>query len=195
MTRKHSHFCSATHKKTNVDLYLMYNTKNYGGTFKGVIGECMVKLTDAQLVLTRFYPRNKFFMLFGTRFTPEQQMFLTQNWYSLDAVKAVPGKAPILFEIKTRNYYANPNPAWVNSMTQNTTVLYEQAAKLGFITKVLTVWLHDNWEFRIDEENFQNAVYYVTEPKKYDAGFPLQQVATNPVGHNQSTMALPMPKK
>jgi len=37
----------------------MFDLKRGGGSFKGIIGECMFKLTNRTVVITRFFNKNK----------------------------------------------------------------------------------------------------------------------------------------
>ena len=65
---------------------MTFNLKDCGGTFKGLIGECMFKSYSKSLVLTRFFNKNKYLQIFGQYLTESQANFLSKNWYSLDAI-------------------------------------------------------------------------------------------------------------
>ncbi len=150
----------------------MYNLKKGGGTFKGLIGECMFKLTRKNLILTRFFNKNKYLTIFGNRLTKEQYTFLDKNWYSLDAIEIDYSTNPykfLLFEVKTMNYLYNPKPYWKLLMTKNTYNLYSESLKLGFDVKVATVILLDNWNYEIEITDFDKTDFLISKPKKYDA--------------------------
>ena len=80
----------------------MFNLKKGGGSFKGIIGECMFKLTNKNVVITTFFNKNKFIPIFGKYLTLEQQDFLRDNWHSVDAFEllfANGRKELVLYEI------------------------------------------------------------------------------------------------
>lgn len=141
--------------------------KNFNGTFKGYIGECLLKLTDANLILTRYFWRKKYFELFGKYLTSEQQEFLDKNWYSIDGIKITKGK-PELYEVKTRNKHISPKPHWKTCFTESSLYVYKRAIELGFTVTVATIWLHNDWNFEIELEDLENADYHVSNPKPYD---------------------------
>ena len=150
---------------------IMYNLKNGKGSFKGLIGECMFKLTDRYLVITRFFNRNKYFTVFGKYLTKEQAEFIDKNWFSIDAIKiSFDGgfKKVCLYEIKTKNKYADPKVFWRTKFTQSTIDVYNKAIELGFGVKVATVRLYDNWNYELEFEDFKNANYCIDKPKQYD---------------------------
>jgi len=149
----------------------MYNLKRGGGTFKGLIGECMFKLTRKNLILTRFFNKNKYLNIFGDRLTEEQYTFLDNNWYSLDAIEVDYSIKPykfVIFEVKTINYLYNPKSYWKLLMTENTYELYRKALKLNFDVKVATIILFDNWNYEVDIIDFDQADFSISKPKKYD---------------------------
>ncbi len=148
----------------------MHNLKNGGGSFKGYIGECMFKLTDKYLVLTRFFSKNKYASIFGKYLSKEQFEFVYTNWYSIDAIKICfdTGKQIIIYEIKTRNKYDCPKSNWATKFTQNSIDLYKKAIGLDFKVTVATVWILEDWNYEIEFEDFQDAKYCIDESKTYD---------------------------
>lgn len=149
----------------------MYNLKEGKGTYKGLIGECLFKLTRKYLVVTKFFNKNKYFEIFGEKLSIEERNFISQNWFSIDAIEFDYTQNPrkiILFEIKTKNKYSNPKSNWEIKMTLATHNMYNQALKIGFDVKVVIVWLLDNWEYDIEIQNFKDNHYYIDKPKKYD---------------------------
>ena len=148
----------------------MFDLKRGGGSFKGIIGECMFKLTNKNVVITKFFNKNKYMAVFRRHFTPIQQEFLFENWHSLDAIDIIfeTGiKRIILYEIKTRNKYEQElhhKP----KMTLETHHLYNQAKELGFITKIATVWLLNDWKYDLEIKDFDEKDYYIDSPKLYD---------------------------
>lgn len=145
----------------------MYNLKNGKGTYKGMVGECLFKLTRQYLILPKFFNKNKYFMIFSKKFTIEQVKFLKENWYSIDSIEFIDNK-PVLFEIKTRNKYLNPKSNWLPKMTLATHNMYKKAIKLGFIVKVAHVWLLDDWNYSIELIPIENFKYTIDKPKQYD---------------------------
>src|SRR3989338_2556668 len=86
----------------------LHNLKRMCGSYKGIIGECMFKLTRRNLVVTKFFNRSKYIDIFGHYFRNDQLKFLKDNWFSIEAIeiKVTDGRPLIfLFEIKTRNKY------------------------------------------------------------------------------------------
>jgi len=148
----------------------MYNLKEGKGTFKGTIGECMFKLTNDKVVITKFFNKSKYFFIFGKYFDEKQLLFLQENWYSIDAIEIifVEGKKQILlYEIKTRNRYRK-ELSYKPKMTEASHILYNSSKDYGFIPKLVTVWLHDSWEYDINIEDFHEELYCIDKPKKYD---------------------------
>lgn len=148
----------------------MYNLKEGKGTFKGTIGECMFKLTNDKVVITKFFNKDKYFFIFGKYFDSNQLQFLKENWYSIDAIEIMflEGKTQfLLYEIKTRNKYAK-KLSYKPKMTEASHILYSSFRDYGFIPKLVTVWLHDNWEYIIEIENLHEGLYCIDKPKKYD---------------------------
>lgn len=148
----------------------MFNLKRGGGSFKGIIGECMFKLTNERVVITKFFRKDKYIPIFGKHFTPEQIEFLQNNWYSIDAIDILfsNGKKEIvLYEIKTRNRY-NKELDFKPKMTQETHNLYHHAKTLNFSVKIVTVWLYDDWEYDLETKEFDAKDYYIDAPKRYD---------------------------
>ena len=150
----------------------MYNLKNGKGTFKGLIGECMLKLTRRNLILTRFFNRTKFFQLFNRNLTTIHKEFLFKNWYSIDALEwdyTGKSKKLILFEIKTENQKFNVKRSWRRpKMTLATHDMYNHALSLGFDVQVATVKLLDDWNYDIQLSDFSKFNYCIDKPKKYD---------------------------
>lgn len=132
----------------------------------------MFKLTDKDLVVTRFFNKSKWFGIFSKYLTADQREFLQKHWFSIDAVKVSfkEGKEVNLYEIKTKNKYNNPRSFWRTKFTQSTVDVYTQALKRGFKVTVATVWLLDNWNYEIEMADFRNADYCVDRPKQYDLG-------------------------
>ncbi|MEK6900400.1 MAG: hypothetical protein AABX05_04725 [Nanoarchaeota archaeon] len=148
----------------------MYDLKEAKGTFKGTIGECMFKLTNERVVITKFFNQNKYFFVFGKYFNEKQLKFLQENWYSLDAIEInfAQGKQQIfLYEIKTRNKYRR-ELGYKPKMTEASHILYNQSRDYGFIPKLVTVWLYDNWNYDLNIEDFHEELYCIDKPKKYD---------------------------
>ena len=147
----------------------MQNVKSIGGTFKGLIGECLFKVTDDRLTLTRFFGRNKWLELFGERLSESQRNFIFKNWYSLDVVRIPrPGDQACIYEVKTRNRYKRMEPHWINKFSARTTILYKEATSLGIQVFVTTVWMEDDWNYSIEIKPFSESEYVVDSPKRYD---------------------------
>ncbi len=149
----------------------MYNLKEGKGSYKGLIGECLFKLTRKYLVVTKFFNKNKYFGIFGEKFSEQEREFIDKNWFSIDAIEFDYTQKPrkvVLFEIKTRNKYAKPKSNWKNKFTLATHNMYNNAESLGFNVKIATVWLLDDWNYNIEIEDFKDATYSIDRPKTYD---------------------------
>jgi hypothetical protein len=144
----------------------MYNLKRFNGTFKGNIGECLLKLTRDYLFLTRFHSRYKIIPILRKYLTEQQIKFLEENWFSIDGVEMVDFK-PVLYEVKTKNRYDTPFHKKTKT-TESTVRLFSLAKELGFATKLATVWLEENWDFSVELSDFNPAELYVDSPKQYD---------------------------
>tara|TARA_Y100000034_G_scaffold136768_1_gene215578 strand:+ start:15177 stop:15629 length:453 start_codon:yes stop_codon:yes gene_type:complete len=149
----------------------MYNLREGKGTFKGLIGECMFKLTRKNLILTRFFGKNKFFKIFSTKISYLEREFLYKNWFSIDAIEFDYSQKPrkiVLFEIKTQNYYRNRKFNWKPKMTLATHNIYKEALRLEFDVKMVIIELYDAWDYDAKIKDFNESDYYIDKPKRYD---------------------------
>jgi len=152
----------------------MYNLKRGRGSYKGLIGECLFKLTRKYLIVTKFFNKNKYFYIFGDKLSEEEKDFIEKNWFSIDAIELDYTKNPrkvILFEIKTLNDYGENvlrKNIWLPKMTLATSDMYKEALKRGFDVKVAIIWLKDNWNYSIELTDFEKANYIIDKPKQYD---------------------------
>ena len=152
----------------------MYNLKRGGGTYKGIIGECLFKLTRKYLILPKFFNKKKYFGIFGDRFSDRQLEFLDLNWHSIDALEFIyeQGIRKItLFEIKTLNDFYFEKLKGINRIpkfTKNTIDMYSSALNNGFDVKVAIVWLKENWDYDVEILDFEECRYFTNDPKKYD---------------------------
>ena len=147
-----------------------YNLLHFGGTFKGIIGECMFKLANPKITLTAFYPKKRFIGYFSNSLTKEQIKFLNSHWGSIDAidVKRIQNKNIfVLYEIKTRNRYKK-DLHYKPKMTHATHIIYEYAKNLGFNISLVTIWLEHNWNYIIQLSEYNQKNYCIDKPKKYD---------------------------
>ena len=140
------------------------------GSYKGYAGECMFKLTKTNAIIPRFSSLRKHLFIFGKKYTQKQYEFIQKNWWSIDSFEMVQeGKNEVLtmYKIKTRNSYKQKiwNPP---KMTKYCHEMYSEAEKLGFRVKMATVWLDDNWEYRVVIEDFGKSEYYIDDQKRYD---------------------------
>jgi hypothetical protein len=154
----------------------MYNLKRGKGTYKGIIGECLFKLTRKYLILTKFFNKNKYFLEFGNGFSEEQIQFLSENWYSIDAIEFFYDsgvRKTILFEIKTLNDFYFEKLKGINKIpkfTKNTWDMYHLALNKGFDVKVAIIWLKNNWNYEIEIIDIDKCRYVIDDPKIYDKG-------------------------
>lgn len=149
----------------------MYNLKKeFRGTFKGLIGECMFKLIRKKLILTQYFNKNKFLKIF--KLSNKEKVFLEKNWYSIDGIEFDYSKKPrkiTLYEIKTLNKSFKIKPLWnIPTMTLNTHNLYNEALNLGFDVKLAIVKLYDNWDYEVMIEDFKKKNYCISKSRKYD---------------------------
>jgi hypothetical protein len=147
-----------------------------GGTYKGLIGECLFKLTRRYLVSTKFFNKDKYLTIFGKYLSDEQIIFLESNWHSIDSIEfdySQKPVRPILFEVKTLNdfYYARLNGFnRIPKFTKSTYYLYKKALEIGFVVKVAIIWLRDNWEYDVEIIDFDKCKLFIEGPRKYDKG-------------------------
>ncbi len=148
----------------------MYNLKGCKGTFKGIIGECMFKLTRNWAVLPLFFKFSKYRERFYKYYSVDQIDFLRKYWHSIDAIeiKFLFGKPiPYLYEIKTKNSYRK-HIGFKPKMTMSTEEVYSDAKKLGFVGKIAIVYFQDNWKFEVNIKDFDKKFYCLDKPKLYD---------------------------
>ena len=147
----------------------MYDLKKMYGSFKGVIGEYMFKLTNKKAVLTRFHGLNKYFQMYSRHFTPSQIRFLKGNWYSIDAIEIAfdNGKMPTIYEIKTKNKYRK-FLLFKPKITLASYEVYTKAKNLGFVVKLAIVELAENWEYDVTILDFDRKYLCIDKPKQYD---------------------------
>ena len=145
---------------------IMHNLKGYGGTFKGMVGECMFKLTRKNLFLTRFHPKYRFMKAMKKYLTESQTKFLDLHWYSIDAIEIINDK-PVLFEVKTRNRYYKPL-RYQPKTTASSTKLYQNAQNIGFYVKLIYVWFEKEWNFSVEVKDFSQGLLCIDKGKKWD---------------------------
>lgn len=150
----------------------MFDLEKFGGNFKGTIAECMFKLTNKRVVVTKFFNKGKYFNIFGGYFNNEQKKFFEENWYSIDAIeiKFENGKKKIiLYEIKSKSaYYAKKIKKWPLKITANTYEIYKYSQGIGFEPKLALVWFLKDWKFDIQIQEFESVRWSIDKPKKYD---------------------------
>ncbi|MFC1691469.1 hypothetical protein ACFL0W_04790 [Nanoarchaeota archaeon] len=152
----------------------MLNLRECKGSFKGLIGECMFKLTNKRVVITRFFNITKYFRIFGKYLSKQQSEFLRQNWFSIDAIEITfeTGRKKIrLYEIKTKNKYSK-EMRFKPKITSATVKMYSKAKGLGFIVNYATVWFLSNWDFEVEILEFNEQIFYIDKPKRYDKRMP-----------------------
>lgn len=154
-------------------MFLMYNLKRGRGTYKGIIGECLFKITRKYLILTKFFNKNKYLEIFGKNFTEIEKKFIKENWYSLDSIEISfsKNKKVTLFEIKTLNDFYYKKIGGINRLpifTESTIQIYKKALELGFDVKVAIIWLKKDWDYDIEIIDFDKCKYLIDSPKKYD---------------------------
>jgi len=145
--------------------------RRFNGSFKGTIAECMFKLTNDRVVITKFFNKVKYFTVFGKHFTDEQKAFLETNWYSIDAIEVFFSDGQrniILYEIKTKNKAYEKKIKWPHKITQNTVNMYRKSAEIGFKPIIVIVWFLENWNFEIEVREFESGWWTIDRPKLYD---------------------------
>lgn len=153
----------------------MYNLKDFYGTYKGLIGECLFKLTRRYLILPKFFNKYRYLKIFEDKLSSEEKDFLEKYWFSIDALEFDYTKDPrkiVLFEIKTLNdfYYAKIHGLnRIPKLTESTCNIYKEALKTGFDVKIAIVWLKNDWNYEINIIDFDKKYYIIDKPKKYDA--------------------------
>ncbi|MBW3015466.1 hypothetical protein KY330_03530 [Candidatus Woesearchaeota archaeon] len=149
----------------------MYKLTKLNGSFKGTIAECMFKLVNEKVVITKFFNKKKYFDIFGKYFDDRQKQFLEKNWYSIDAIEVrfVKGvKQLLLFEIKSQNAQYSKIAKWPLKITASTHRLYTESRQYGFRPILAKVICFDNWNFEVETEDFETARWTIDRPKKYD---------------------------
>ncbi len=128
----------------------MFNLRNFNGTFKGVVGECLLKLAYPDIILTRFFNRFKFMTYYDIKDIKKE--FLLSNWFSVDGIKVI-GSRVLLFEIKTKNQYKK-NLNYKEKISKNSLNIYIKAKELGFDVRFVSVKLFENWNYEIEIKKF-----------------------------------------
>lgn len=147
----------------------MYNVKSSQGTYKGNIGEFMFALAKKSVLITKFHGRGKYFPIIQKYLTKEQQTFIFENWYSIDAIEIKSKTAVILYEIKTQSYLNFRPNCWKPKSTERSLVIYGKAKSIGLCVKLAIVEFHENWNYNIVIEDFSEGLVCIDEPKKYDS--------------------------
>jgi len=145
----------------------MENLKKFYGTYKGLIGEYIFKLSRKFIILTKLTNKERILDYFNEMLNEKQRKFLETYWHSIDALEFKKNKQEIiLYEIKTKNAFKNK--IYKPKMTKHTHKVYNNAKKLGFVVKLAFVKLHNNWNFDIQELEFNQKYYYIDSPKRFD---------------------------
>ena len=151
----------------------MYNLKEATGTYKGLIGECLFKLTRRYAIITKFFNKKKYFSIFGDRLSEKEKEFIEKNWFSIDGIEFDYRFSPrkiVLFEVKTMNERYSSKPYWLPKITIAEKNMYEEAISLGFSVMVALVNLLDNWNYSVEIKNFEDVKFSIDKPKPYDKG-------------------------
>ena len=138
----------------------MFDLEKLGGSFKGIITECMFKLANKKVVITKFFNKEKYFNIFGRCFNKEQEEFLRDNWYSIDGIEIQVSNGRrklILYEVKTKNAYYADKEEW-NSLkiTANTHNMYLESKALGFEPYLALIWILKDWKFDVEIKEFES---------------------------------------
>ncbi len=148
----------------------MFKLKESKGTYKGLIGECMFKLTRKYAVINKYWNKKKYFEIFGKYLNNKQIDFLNKHWHSLDAIEIVfknGTKKVFLYEIKTKNIYNKPLN-FRPKITRSTVLLYERAIEFGFEVNIVFVCFHNDWNYSVKYTEFSEKNYYIDSQKPYD---------------------------
>lgn len=148
----------------------MFNLKKANGTYKGLVGECMFKMSRKYAVINKYWNREKYFLKFAKYLIEKQIEFLIKNWYSLDAIEIMfseDQKLVVLYEIKTKNAYSK-ELGFKPKITMSTVNLYKKAESLGFCVKIANVIFLDDWNYEIKMVDFLPGNYCIDKPKRYD---------------------------
>ncbi|MBI5389679.1 hypothetical protein HZB01_04865 [Candidatus Woesearchaeota archaeon] len=149
----------------------MYNLKKMNGTFKGIIAECLFKLTRQYVVLPFLFSNQKYLSSFRCYFTDEQRAFIIKYWRSIDAIeiKFEKGrhKTVALYEVKLINEY-QMRMGLKPKMTLSVHSIFLQARNIGFTTKLIYISLKDDWNYLVEEFDFDSSLYSIDKPKPYD---------------------------
>ena len=135
----------------------------------------MFGLSEEKVFLTRFHGKAKYLPIIQKYLNFKQKQFIDMYWYSIDAIKIQYNNnnnnnntsQVILYEIKTKNKY-NTELNYKPKMTKATHEMYNYAKELGFITKLVTIFFHENWNFSIEIIDFDEKYYCIDKPKCYD---------------------------
>jgi len=149
----------------------MYKLRELNGSYKGLAGECMFKLTRKWAVLPKFFNKNRYFLIFGKHLDGQQSEFIRLNWYSIDSIEiSFKGgiKEITLFEIKTKNVYSK-ELFYKPKMTFAVHNLFNTAKSIGFNVKLALVKFYDNWDYDVEMLDFNECNYCIDKPKQYDS--------------------------
>lgn len=145
----------------------MENLKKFRGTYKGLIGECMFRLTKTAIILTRLAEKRDVLGYYKDFLNEKQKEFLECYWHSIDAIEFnKKEKDVILYEVKTKNAYKNKS--FPPKMTEHAHIVYNKAKAIGFIIRLVFIELQNNWNFEIKEMEFKKCYYCIDKPKRFD---------------------------
>ncbi|MFP4403216.1 MAG: hypothetical protein ACLFPJ_02610 [Candidatus Woesearchaeota archaeon] len=148
----------------------MFKLKEAKGTYKGLIGECMFKLTRKYAILNKYWNKRKYFEIFGKYLNDKQINFLNKYWHSLDAIEIVfinKTKNVFLYEIKTKNIY-NKSLGFKPKITKSSVLLYKKAIELDFKVNLAFVCFYNDWNYSVKIVDFSENNYYIDSKKLYD---------------------------
>lgn len=148
----------------------MHNLKAMGGTYKGLIGEYMFKLTRKWAVLNKCWKPDRYLLTFSKYYNTEQINFIRNNWHSLDSLEITYKKGfkeNRLYEIKTKNMYRKLMFK-KHKITRAALDMYIQAQKMGFSVYLAEVFFLDDWNYHVKIKPFAGDLFFVDEMKKYD---------------------------
>jgi hypothetical protein len=151
----------------------MLSVREFKGSYKGLIGECLFKFKHKYAVLTQLANPDTYLEKRPYTLPKEMIAFLKSNWTRIDAFEVLLNHdmsllAVNIFEIKTRNQYKYILPGHVElRVSPEVDKAMKSAKEYGIGAYLAKVMLFDDWRFDVEIISYDSAPVTVCEQPNY----------------------------
>ncbi len=152
----------------------MLNVRDFGGSYKGLIGECLFKFSHKYAVLTQLANPATYFDKRPYTLSETTKRFLIDNWTRIDAIEVLLDasmniREVNIYEVKTQNYDREKAFSYMRpSVSFNVDAVFRAAARYGINAHLAKVFLLNDWSFDITISPYNSTDVFVCERPSYN---------------------------